>query len=314
MKQILIVILVFIISSCNGTKKVVETTSKEETVEVVKPKTTQETIATKVEEIDVKVKEIQIAETPIIVKEPTTTVEETPVTVEEPTKIVKVISQETIIPNAEAFNHNAWNDILKKHVSKLGNVNYNSIKSNRKELTNYIASLGDNMPNNTWVKEDKLAYWINAYNAMTVDLIVRNMPIKSIKNIKDPWDQRLWKLGSKWYNLDQIENKILRKMDEPRIHFAIVCASFSCPKLQNEAFTASKLETQLTNATRGFLSDTKRNKISENRIELSKIFKWFKKDFEQNSSLTDFLSKYLDITVLDKAKKSYLDYNWYLND
>ncbi|WP_290702080.1 DUF547 domain-containing protein, partial [Lacinutrix sp.] len=198
-------------------------------------------------------------------------------------------------------------------VSDAGNVNYNSIKSNRKELTNYITALGDNMPNDAWSKEDKLAYWINAYNAMTVDLILRNMPIKSIKDIKDPWEQRLWKLGSKWYNLEEIEHQILRKMDEPRIHFAIVCASFSCPKLQNEAFTASNLETQLTDATKEFLSDTKRNKISKNTIELSNIFKWFKKDFEQDGSLIDFLNKYSDVSITSKAKKSYLDYNWDLN-
>ena len=77
-----------------------------------------------------------------------------------------------------------------------------------------------------------LAFWMNAYNALTIDLILRNYPVDSIKDIKNPWDQRLWKLGDKWYNLNQIEHDILRKMDEPRIHFGIVCASFSCPKLQ----------------------------------------------------------------------------------
>ena len=170
------------------------------------------------------------------------------------------------------------------------------------------------MPNDTWKKEDKLVYWINAYNAMTVDLILRNYPLQSIKDIKDPWEQRLWKLGDKWYNLEEIEHQILRKMDEPRIHFAIVCASFSCPKLQNEAFTASNLEAQLTNATKEFLSDKNRNNISENDLKLSKIFKWFKKDFEQNGSLIDFLNRYSGISISEKVNKSYLDYNWDLNN
>ena len=103
-------------------------------------------------------------------------------------------------------------------------------------------------------------------------------------------------------------------MNEPRIHFAIVCASESCPKLQNTAFTAENLEEQLTKATQEFLADTSKNEISENEIKLSKIFKWFKKDFEQDGSLIDFLNKYTAIEISDKAKKSFKDYSWDLND
>mgnify|MGYP001113799169 CR=1 FL=1 len=212
------------------------------------------------------------------------------------------------------FNHKRWNSLLQKHVSNIGNVDYKSIRENRTELDIYIDNLGEKMPTEDWTKNQKLAYWINAYNAMTVDLIIRNYPTESIKDIKNPWEQRLWKLGEKWYNLDEIEHQILRKMDEPRIHFAIVCASFSCPKLQNEAFTASTLEQQLTNATKAFLSDSNRNIIKKNNVKLSKIFKWFKKDFEQNGSLLDFLNKYSEIKILENAKQSYLDYNWDLND
>jgi hypothetical protein len=169
-------------------------------------------------------------------------------------------------------------------------------------------------PANSWTREDKLAYWINAYNALTIDLIVRNYPTKSIKDIKDPWNQRLWKFGDKWQNLSDIEHKILREMNEPRIHFAIVCASVSCPKLQNVAFTASNLEEQLTKVTKEFLSDSSKNELSEDSIKLSKIFKWFKKDFEQDSSLIDFLNLYAQVTILSGAKKSFKDYNWDLND
>lgn len=212
------------------------------------------------------------------------------------------------------FNHKRWNSLLQKHVSNIGNVDYKSIRENRTELDIYIDNLGEKMPTEDWTKNQKLAYWINAYNAMTVDLIIRNYPTESIKDIKNPWEQRLWKLGEKWYNLDEIEHQILRKMDEPRIHFAIVCASFSCPKLQNEAFTASTLEQQLTNATKAFLSDSNRNIIKKNNVKLSKIFKWFKKDFEQNGSLLYFLNKYSEIKILENAKQSYLDYNWDLND
>ena len=103
-------------------------------------------------------------------------------------------------------------------------------------------------------------------------------------------------------------------MNEPRIHFAIVCASVSCPKLQNTAFTASSLDIQLTNATKEFLADTSKNELLENSIKLSKIFKWFKKDFEQDGDLIDFLNQYSDVEISSSAKKSFKDYNWNLND
>ena len=223
---------------------------------------------------------------------------------------VKILTPEKNV----VFNHQIFNDLLKKHVTKDGVVNYKGFKANRTELQKYINSLGENMPTDTWSKEEKLAYWINAYNALTVDLILRNYPLKSIKDIKKPWNQRLWKLGDKWYNLDEIEHKILRKMNEPRIHFAINCASFSCPPLLNEAFVSEKLEQQLTQVTKLFLADTKQNTITENQLEISKIFKWFAKDFKQNGSLIDFLNRYSNVKINIKAKKKYKDYNWDLNE
>ncbi|HEX9599970.1 MAG TPA: DUF547 domain-containing protein, partial [Mariniflexile sp.] len=157
--------------------------------------------------------------------------------------------------------------------------------------------------------------WINAYNALTIDLILRNYPIKSIKDIKNPWDQRIWKFGNEWYHLNDIEHQILRKMDEPRIHFSIVCASVSCPKLLNEAYTSKNLDVQLTNATKDFLNDNTKNSISTDKLELSKIFHWFAKDFKQNGDLIDFLNLYSDNNrISEKAKTSYKDYNWSLNE
>jgi hypothetical protein len=229
------------------------------------------------------------------------------------------VSDDGIIETTEtiytaAFDHAIFNNLLKKHVTSDGNVNYNGFKSDSKTLQIYIDLLKTYQPIDSWAKEDKLAYWINAYNALTIDLILRNYPTKSIKDIKDPWDQRLWQLGKKKYNLNDIEHKILRKMNEPRIHFAIVCASVSCPKLQNGVFTALNLEKQLTNATKEFLTDPAKNELSENNIKLSKIFKWFKKDFEQDGSLIDFFNQYSKVSISNGAKKSYKDYNWDLND
>ena len=212
------------------------------------------------------------------------------------------------------FNHTLWTDLLQTHVSVNGNVDYRNFKTNNQKLQEYIGLLANNVPNSAWTKEEKLAYWINAYNALTVDLIIRNYPIQSIKDIDDPWEQRLWKLGNKTYSLEEIEHEILRKMNEPRIHFAIVCASFSCPKLQNKAFTAEGLEAQLTAATKEFLGDTNRNEISETSIRISKIFDWFSKDFTENGSLIDFLNQYSKVNITPNAKKRYKDYNWALNE
>ncbi len=217
------------------------------------------------------------------------------------------------IKNSEISIHKRWNEILNANVSDLGKVDYLGIKSST-EFDVYIDILLHNSPEDSWTKERKLAFWINAYNALTIDLILKHYPLESIKDIKNPWDQKLWEFDDKYLSLNDIEHEILRKMNEPRIHFAIVCASKSCPKLQNTAFTAQNLEEKLTNATKEFLADTTKNEISENELKLSKIFKWFKKDFEQDGNLIDFLNKYSAIKISNNAKKSFKDYSWDLND
>ncbi|GGI56667.1 DUF547 domain-containing protein [Winogradskyella haliclonae] len=294
MKQIALLILLVLVTSCGGTKKAIENSESTKQVEKTKITNTSEPEIKVEKEIDTEVK----------------TKEETPTK----TEVMIKDSEIKVETKTEAFNHDVLNTLLQTHVSKNGNVNYKNIKAQRTELYNYIKLLTDNTPTDTWSREDKLAYWINAYNALTVDLILKNYPLKSIKDIDKPWDQRLWKFGDKWLNLNDIEHQILRKMDEPRIHFAIVCASFSCPKLLNEAYTASNLEEQLTRVTKEFLADEDRNNISENNLKLSKIFKWFAKDFKTNGSLIDFLNEYTEVEISSKAKKSFKDYNWDLND
>ena len=290
----ILIVLILTLSSCGTSKKVIES----------QPNETKEIIV--VNEIDTikKVKPIQPKENDSIELSLDQNGTEDDGNISETIKIIY----------NEAFDHSIFNNLLKTHVSISGNVDYKSFKKDSQTLQNYITQIKTYQPNNSWNKNDLLAYWINAYNALTIDLILRNYPIKSIKDIKDPWDQRLWKFGDKWQNLNDIEHKILRQMDEPRIHFAIVCASISCPKLQNTAFTANNLNEQLTAATKEFLFDTTKNKLSESNIELSKIFKWFKKDFEQNKSVIDFLNQYSEVKISKSAKKSYTDYNWDLND
>lgn len=314
MKYLQIFVLIILIASCSSTKQVTDKPTKktQETIKITNVPTIEETTPVG------KISEIEAITEPII--------EEKVIEKVVPEKVIEVVEVvKNIQPNKTAdavlnekaslaFNHDNWNNLLQKHVSSQGNVNYKGFKTDRKALLNYIKILSDNTPNNTWTKEDKLAYWMNAYNAMTVDLILRNYPIKSIKDIKDPWDQRYWKLGDKWINLNEIEHDILREMGDPRIHFGIVCASFSCPKLQNKAFVPSQVDKQLTKATKEFLSDSNRNEISKDNYKISKIFQWFAKDFKQDGDLLDFLNKYSDVTISAKAKKSFKDYNWDLND
>ena len=219
-----------------------------------------------------------------------------------------------LITHAQHFDHSIWETFLQKHVNADGEVNYKAIKANPYQLNTYLNQFTETVPNSTWKKNETLAYWINAYNAFTIKLIIDNYPIISIKDIIKPWDKQFIPLDEKIVSLNYIEHEILRKMNEPRIHFAIVCASYSCPKLSNTAYTSINLETQLTQATKDFLSDPERNIITENSIKLSKIFSWFEKDFKQNGSLIDFLNQYSNVTISKKAKKKYLDYNWNLNE
>ncbi|HLV38674.1 DUF547 domain-containing protein [Xanthomarina sp.] len=215
---------------------------------------------------------------------------------------------------AQSVNYSPWNNFLEKHVNDFGEVNYQTIKANQKELQASLEIFSKIHPDDSWSKDETLAYWINAYNAFAIKLIVDNYPIKSIKDLKNPWDQKFIPIGKQPMSLNEIEHDILRKMNEPRIHFAIVCASKSCPKLLNEAYLPSKLDLQLTVATEEFLSDESRNNITQDQIKISKIFKWFTTDFTQNGSLIDFLNQYTAVEISPKAKRSYTNYSWDLNE
>ncbi len=214
----------------------------------------------------------------------------------------------------EKSTHEQWNVLLKKYVDLEGNVDYKNFKSDIGALNAYLEDLSIHSPSNNWNKNEKLAYYINIYNAATIKLILDNYPIKSIKDIKNPWLKKRVMIKGKEWSLGGIEYKILRKMDEPRMHFAINCASFSCPKLRNEAYTSAKMESQLQKVTLDFLNDPKRNRIEKNKVELSEIFKWYNKDFTQNSSLIGYINKHSSKNISHKIKIEYLEYNWTLNE
>ncbi len=228
--------------------------------------------------------------------------------------IVIIFASITFGVTAQNFDNSIWNKTLESYVNENGNVNYKVLKENDADLNTYLRQFEKINPTEQWTKAEKLAYWINAYNAFTIKLIIDNYPIKSIKDIEKPWDKKFISIDGELLSLNHIEHEILRKMNEPRIHFAIVCASVSCPKLQNIAFESSTIEAQLANATKEFLADSTRNNLSQNKIKISKLFKWFSSDFKQKGSLIDFLNKYSEITISKKASKSYKDYDWNLNE
>lgn len=211
-------------------------------------------------------------------------------------------------------SHELWTAELKKYVSEDGKVNYKKWKESPEGLANYISILEKNPPQDYWKRNDSLAYFINAYNAVTVKLILDNYPIKSIRRLITPWRFKRFELNGKKVSLNHIEHQILRKMKEPRIHFAINCASASCPNLPNEAFYAHRMNAQLEKASYAFMNDPSKNKINETSVEVSKIFFWFQKDFGDKKQRRQFISRYAETPISEDAKWKFLPYDWALNE
>jgi hypothetical protein len=231
---------------------------------------------------------------------------------------------QTVVSNSTPISHAIFDDLLKKHVNKDGLVDYKGFRKDSVLFKEYLALLSNNHPNDkNWNRNERLAYWINAYNAFTIELILRYYPVKSIKDIKrgvpfvsDTWTINFIKIEGKKYNLNNIEHGIVRpKFDEPRIHFALNCASIGCPPLLNEAYTADKLEAQLDSQARRFINDGVHNKIkSANKAEMSKLFTWFAGDFKKTApSVIAFINKYAATKLSSNADIDYLDYDWNLN-
>lgn len=217
-----------------------------------------------------------------------------------------------------------FNTFLKNNVDLEGLIDYRSAVKDSGSLALYIKELGQNPPSENWPKEDALAYWINLYNAATISLVLRHYPISSLKDIgssfqipfvNTPWQLEFIKIGDNYYDLDNIEHNIIRKnFSEPRIHFALVCGALSCPKLRNEAYTGENLHEQLEDQARIFLNNPKKNRIGDNKAELSKIFFWFKSDFTNEVGLKDYVNKYLERPIPNDVNIEYSDYNWALNE
>lgn len=187
--------------------------------------------------------------------------------------------------------HVQWTQVLKKYQDKSGFIHYRQLKADMASPTHPLEAYLKDVQSvplaefEKWQDNQKKAFLINAYNALTVKLILDNYPVKSIKKIgglfSKPWRIEFFSLlDGKIKALDPIEHEWLRpKYKDFRIHAAVNCASFSCPPLRNEAFTSDKLDAQLDSQMKSWLADSGRNRISKHKFEISKIFDWYKDDF-----------------------------------
>ena len=226
--------------------------------------------------------------------------------------------------NSTPITHELWDTLLKQNVTEKGNVNYKGIIADSVKFNQYLTLLENNHPNDErWSEDERLAYWINAYNAFTVKLITDNYPVESIKDIKNGipfvntvWDIKFIEIEGNTYDLNNLEHGIARKQfNDPRIHAAFNCASFSCPRLRNEAFTAARLDEQLDDQIRYFINNPDKNKLDPDNPKLSKIFKWYGGDFRATGkSVTEFINQYAEVKINKGANRSYLDYGWMLNE
>ena len=234
-----------------------------------------------------------------------------------------------------AENHSVFTDLLSAHVQE-GEVDYKNLcRDSNLEL--YIEQLSKTDPEGLPTREEKLAFWLNAYNAYTLKIICDNYPLKSINELhtgglifgsvirQTVWHKKLVTINDELTSLDHIEHKIIRPIfKEPRIHFAIVCAAKGCPPLRSEAYEAERLDAQLTDQAEVFLSQKEKNNfnLKTKTARISPIFSWFKKDFISDSGsvleyLTPFINEEIGASIKNDPKSwriKYTEYDWSLNE
>lgn len=236
-------------------------------------------------------------------------------------------------------SHAVLDSLLSAYVEE-GSVDYRGIESRRSELLEYLESLGrlDRTDYDGFTRDQKLALLINAYNAFTLELILRHYPVASIQEIDGNWTDQIWPLAGDTLSLNGLENEIIRpEFKEPRIHFALVCAARGCPPLQPAAYTAEKLEEQLASASRGFARDRLFNRLDKesSTLRVSKLFEWYVVDFTslgtelrlpeesdgsaEHRGVIGFFIEHLDMEEAafleeNAVRISYLNYDWNLND
>jgi len=250
-------------------------------------------------------------------------------------------------PTAPRYLTDTYAEVLRTVVDDDGRVDYAALKADPRFLDEYTVSIEHLSPETyaAWDTKTKLAFWLNVYNALTLDLIVDHYPIQavgeapdypanSIRQIPGAWDTITFQVMGQAMTLDHIENDVLRKeFDEPRIHMALVCAARSCPPLRREPYDGRTLDAQLDDQVRRFLSAPDRFAIDRDAgaVRLSAIFDWFQGDFVKQygkatgrfdpplRAVINFIGRYLpdaDRAYLEKGDYSveYLEYDWTLNE
>jgi hypothetical protein len=228
---------------------------------------------------------------------------------------------------ASSFDHAQFNRVLKTYVNDAGLVDYNGIAGDA-AFKGYMEALAGAKPD-ALSRDGQLAFWINAYNAVTIDKVINWKPEKSVRETLLPgiWTSTKFftskeqVVAGKQVSPDDIENEILRKQfRDPRIHFSIVCASLGCPPLPRWAYTAENVQSRLAEETRKYLNSRRGLRIdkADNKLYLSKLFDWFAGDFKAKSgSVLNFITPYVDDETRAFLQRdpqiAYLDYNWALN-
>ncbi|WP_299681323.1 DUF547 domain-containing protein [uncultured Tenacibaculum sp.] len=221
--------------------------------------------------------------------------------------------------NAQSQSNEVFDALLKTYVTSDGMLDYKGLRKNKAVLDIYLNQLESTIPTKKWSSKKAKAFWMNAYNAYTIKLIIDSYPLKKLTDIKikgrNAWKLPFAKVGKQTYSLDYIEHKILRRWhDDARIHVGVNAGSVSGPKFPNYAFTAKNIDEKLESLMTDFINDSSKNKITLTEIKVSKIFEWYQEDFTSNTTLVDYINKYSKTKVNDNAKVSYLEYDWSLND
>ena len=219
-------------------------------------------------------------------------------------------------------DNSVYAELLKKYVNE-GVLDYQGFKNEEGKLDQYLKVL-EKTDSNKLSRNEQFAFYINAYNAWTIKLILSGYPgVKSIKEFgsifKSPWKKKLARIDGDMVTLDHIEHGILRpKYKDPRVHFAINCASKGCPPLRSEPYQGDVLDEQLNEMARAFINNPKHNRLEGEKLYASRIFKWFKEDF--NDDIVGFFQEYAQGDLKkgldsnrEEIKVKYLSYDWSLN-
>ncbi|WP_160114732.1 DUF547 domain-containing protein [Aquimarina sp. AU474] len=217
----------------------------------------------------------------------------------------------------ENVDHSSWDQILILNVTEDGMVDYEGVTTDVAVFYTYFRHLQKISPKDYWSHEEKLAYWLNVYNATAMKMILDEYPIGSINEIENPWKRKAFKTQNVRYSLDDIEHSILRKFGDPRIHFLLNCGSMSSPRLWNRAYTSANINESLEERTREFINDPQRNQINSSTVRVSEIFKWYEDDFTSyNIDVIDFINQYAKVKIdrnLKIKEENYITYDWSLN-